>query len=214
MLKMIDEVIRTIKKLHLKSSPISLSSWLFVPGSWPLLSCFRSSQRLVKMNMPIADDNSVHFTSTLMALIRTALEIKLASGEKLKLQNPESLMAALTALMLMWILVITVVQIWCDMFVGASAGVLAQRLCDADLKREISRVWPNLSQKTVDLLVTPHKCEPQFLFGFYRTLLKTSCLLVTSLLPVCFSKNYLLIFFSLSSVLQMCLSLLVIFALF
>ncbi|GLD56698.1 voltage-dependent N-type calcium channel subunit alpha-1B-like protein, partial [Lates japonicus] len=72
-------------------------------------------KRLVKMNMPIADDNSVHFTSTLMALIRTALEIKLASG------------------------------------------VLAQRLCDADLKREISRVWPNLSQKTVDLLVTPHK---------------------------------------------------------
>uniref|UniRef100_A0A3B4TFR4 Voltage-dependent N-type calcium channel subunit alpha n=1 Tax=Seriola dumerili TaxID=41447 RepID=A0A3B4TFR4_SERDU len=72
-------------------------------------------KRLVKMNMPIADDNTVHFTSTLMALIRTALEIKLASG------------------------------------------VLAQRLCDADLKREISRVWPNLSQKTVDLLVTPHK---------------------------------------------------------
>ncbi|XP_035464086.2 voltage-dependent N-type calcium channel subunit alpha-1B isoform X2 [Scophthalmus maximus] len=72
-------------------------------------------KRLVRMNMPIADDNTVQFTSTLMALIRTALEIKLASG------------------------------------------VLAQRLCDADLKREISRVWPNLSQKTVDLLVTPHK---------------------------------------------------------
>lgn len=31
--------------------------------------------------MPIAEDNTVHFTSTLMALIRTALEIKLASGE-------------------------------------------------------------------------------------------------------------------------------------
>uniref|UniRef100_A0A096ME86 Voltage-dependent N-type calcium channel subunit alpha n=1 Tax=Poecilia formosa TaxID=48698 RepID=A0A096ME86_POEFO len=73
-------------------------------------------KRLVRMNMPIADDNTVHFTSTLMALIRTALEIKLASE-----------------------------------------GVLAQRLCDADLKREIHRVWPNLQQKTVDLLVTPHK---------------------------------------------------------
>ncbi|XP_032426013.1 voltage-dependent N-type calcium channel subunit alpha-1B-like isoform X9 [Xiphophorus hellerii] len=72
-------------------------------------------KRLVRMNMPIADDNTVHFTSTLMALIRTALEIKLASG------------------------------------------VLAQRLCDADMKREIHRVWPNLQQKTVDLLVTPHK---------------------------------------------------------
>uniref|UniRef100_A0A803TVQ4 Voltage-dependent N-type calcium channel subunit alpha n=1 Tax=Anolis carolinensis TaxID=28377 RepID=A0A803TVQ4_ANOCA len=40
-------------------------------------------KRLVRMNMPISnDDLSVHFTSTLMALIRTALEIKLASGEK------------------------------------------------------------------------------------------------------------------------------------
>uniref|UniRef100_A0A671YXX9 Voltage-dependent N-type calcium channel subunit alpha n=1 Tax=Sparus aurata TaxID=8175 RepID=A0A671YXX9_SPAAU len=72
-------------------------------------------KRLVKMNMPIAEDNTVHFTSTLMALIRTALEIKLASG------------------------------------------VLAQHLSDLDLKRELNRVWPNLSQKTVDLLVTPHK---------------------------------------------------------
>lgn len=126
---------------------------------------FHSSQRLVKMNMPIADDNTVQFTSTLMALIRTALEIKLASGERLKLQNPESLAAGLTALMLMWIAVIALVQIWCDMFVGTSPGVLAQRLCDADLKREINRVWPNLSQKTVDLLVTPHKCEPQFCLG-------------------------------------------------
>uniref|UniRef100_A0A8C4HKM8 Voltage-dependent N-type calcium channel subunit alpha n=1 Tax=Dicentrarchus labrax TaxID=13489 RepID=A0A8C4HKM8_DICLA len=72
-------------------------------------------KRLVKMNMPIADDNTVHFTSTLMALIRTALEIKLASG------------------------------------------MVAQRLSDAELKKELSTVWPNLSQKTVDLLVTPHK---------------------------------------------------------
>ncbi|KAI4902644.1 hypothetical protein NFI96_028704 [Prochilodus magdalenae] len=72
-------------------------------------------KRLVRMNMPIADDNTVHFTSTLMALIRTALDIKLASG------------------------------------------VLAQRLCDIDLRREINRVWPSLPPKTVDLLVTPHK---------------------------------------------------------
>uniref|UniRef100_A0A671YU90 Voltage-dependent N-type calcium channel subunit alpha n=1 Tax=Sparus aurata TaxID=8175 RepID=A0A671YU90_SPAAU len=40
-------------------------------------------KRLVKMNMPIAEDNTVHFTSTLMALIRTALEIKLASDNEL-----------------------------------------------------------------------------------------------------------------------------------
>uniref|UniRef100_A0A665TW39 Calcium channel, voltage-dependent, R type, alpha 1E subunit a n=1 Tax=Echeneis naucrates TaxID=173247 RepID=A0A665TW39_ECHNA len=39
-------------------------------------------KRLVLMNMPVDDDMSVHFTSTLMALIRTALEIKIARGDE------------------------------------------------------------------------------------------------------------------------------------
>lgn len=58
--------------------------WKLVIGCRRLTApplCLHLFQRLVKMNMPIADDNTVHFTSTLMALIRTALEIKLASGE-------------------------------------------------------------------------------------------------------------------------------------
>lgn len=83
---------------------------------------------------------------------------------RLKLQKPESLAAALTALM--WMALNSLVQMRCDMFVGSSSGLLAQRLCDADLKREINRVWPNLSQKTMDLLVTPHKCELQLCAGF------------------------------------------------
>lgn len=144
-------------------------SWFMAP---PL--CFHASQRLVKMNMPIAEDNTVHFTSTLMALIRTALEIKLASGERLKPQNQETLATGPTALMLMWIAVMAVVQSWCDVFVGMSTGVLAQHLSDLDLKRELNRVWPNLSQKTVDLLVTPHKCEPQFCVGSTETQLFSS----------------------------------------
>ncbi|XP_072130490.1 probable voltage-dependent R-type calcium channel subunit alpha-1E [Mobula birostris] len=37
-------------------------------------------KRLVLMNMPVTEDKTVHFTSTLMALIRTALQIKLARG--------------------------------------------------------------------------------------------------------------------------------------
>ncbi|XP_057283207.1 voltage-dependent R-type calcium channel subunit alpha-1E isoform X10 [Pezoporus wallicus] len=37
-------------------------------------------KRLVMMNMPVAEDMTVHFTSTLMALIRTALDIKIAKG--------------------------------------------------------------------------------------------------------------------------------------
>ncbi|KAM6918746.1 voltage-dependent R-type calcium channel subunit alpha-1E [Xenentodon cancila] len=37
-------------------------------------------KRLVLMNMPVDEDMTVHFTSTLMSLIRTALEIKIARG--------------------------------------------------------------------------------------------------------------------------------------
>lgn len=36
------------------------------------------------MDLPVADDNTVHFNSTLMALIRTALDIKIAKGMTLK----------------------------------------------------------------------------------------------------------------------------------
>lgn len=28
---------------------------------------------------------------------------------------------------------------------------------DAELRKEMMAIWPNLSQKTLDLLVTPHK---------------------------------------------------------
>lgn len=39
------------------------------------------------MDLPVADDNTVHFNSTLMALIRTALDIKIAKGTTLKSYN-------------------------------------------------------------------------------------------------------------------------------
>lgn len=47
----------------------------------PLAVSSPPPQRLVLMNMPVAEDMTVHFTSTLMALIRTALDIKIAKGE-------------------------------------------------------------------------------------------------------------------------------------
>lgn len=67
------------------------------------------------MDLPVADDNSVHFNSTLMALIRTALDIKIAKG-----------------------------------------GMDKQQM-DSQLRKEMMAIWPNMSQKTLDLLVTPHK---------------------------------------------------------
>uniref|UniRef100_A0A8C6TWL1 Voltage-dependent P/Q-type calcium channel subunit alpha-1A n=1 Tax=Neogobius melanostomus TaxID=47308 RepID=A0A8C6TWL1_9GOBI len=72
-------------------------------------------KRLLRMDLPVADDNTVHFNSTLMALIRTALDIKIAKGTGHKHQM------------------------------------------DAELRKEMMAIWPNLSQKTLDLLVTPHK---------------------------------------------------------
>lgn len=46
----------------------------------PAAALVSLAQRLVLMNMPVAEDMTVHFTSTLMALIRTALDIKIAKG--------------------------------------------------------------------------------------------------------------------------------------
>ncbi|XP_011368248.1 voltage-dependent N-type calcium channel subunit alpha-1B [Pteropus vampyrus] len=86
--------------------------------------------RLVRMNMPISsEDMTVHFTSTLMALIRTALEIKLAP-----------------------------------------AGT-TQHQCDAELRKEISSVWANLPQKTLDLLVPPHKPDEVTVGKVYAALM-------------------------------------------
>ncbi|XP_061209780.1 voltage-dependent P/Q-type calcium channel subunit alpha-1A isoform X2 [Neopsephotus bourkii] len=72
-------------------------------------------KRLLRMDLPVADDNTVHFNSTLMALIRTALDIKIAKG-----------------------------------------GADKQQM-DAELRKEMVAIWPNLSPKNLDLLVTPHK---------------------------------------------------------
>ncbi|XP_056590584.1 calcium channel, voltage-dependent, P/Q type, alpha 1A subunit, b isoform X12 [Triplophysa dalaica] len=80
-------------------------------------------KRLLRMDLPVADDNSVHFNSTLMALIRTALDIKIAKG-------------------------------------GADKHQM-----DAELRKEMMAIWPNLSQKNLDLLVTPHKSATDLTVG-------------------------------------------------
>uniref|UniRef100_A0A8C2DYZ0 Voltage-dependent P/Q-type calcium channel subunit alpha-1A n=1 Tax=Cyprinus carpio TaxID=7962 RepID=A0A8C2DYZ0_CYPCA len=80
-------------------------------------------KRLLRMDLPVADDNTVHFNSTLMALIRTALDIKIAKG-----------------------------------------GVDKHQM-DAELRKEMMAIWPNLSQKNLDLLVTPHKSATDLTVG-------------------------------------------------
>jgi len=37
-------------------------------------------QKLIRMNMPVAQDGSVHFSTTLLALIRESLYIRMGPG--------------------------------------------------------------------------------------------------------------------------------------
>ncbi|XP_051759695.1 voltage-dependent R-type calcium channel subunit alpha-1E isoform X4 [Ctenopharyngodon idella] len=86
-------------------------------------------KRLVLMNMPVDEDMSVHFTSTLMALIRTALDIKIARG-------------------------------------GDDRGQM-----DIELQKEISVIWPHLSQKSLDLLVPIHKASDMTIGKIYAAMM-------------------------------------------
>ncbi|XP_053743564.1 voltage-dependent R-type calcium channel subunit alpha-1E isoform X1 [Synchiropus splendidus] len=86
-------------------------------------------KRLVLMNMPVDEDMSVHFTSTLMALIRTALEVKIARGGEDRNQM------------------------------------------DIDLQKEISIIWPHLSQKTLNVLVPIHKASDMTIGKIYAAMM-------------------------------------------
>ncbi len=45
-------------------------------------------QHLIRMNMPVDESGTVHFTTTLFALIRESLSIKMRPGEKRKKYIP------------------------------------------------------------------------------------------------------------------------------
>ncbi|KAI4885794.1 hypothetical protein NFI96_023159 [Prochilodus magdalenae] len=86
-------------------------------------------KRLILMNMPVDEEMTVHFTSTLMALIRTALEVKIARG-------------------------------------GEDRGQM-----DIELQKEISIIWPHLSQKALDLLVPIHKASDMTIGKIYAAMM-------------------------------------------
>lgn len=44
---------------------------------------------------------------------------------------------------------------------GGHPGGADKHQMDAELRKEMMAIWPNLSQKTLDLLVTPHKGKLQ-----------------------------------------------------
>lgn len=98
------------------------------------------------MNMPVDEDMAVHFTSTLMALIRTALEIKIARGW--------------TAYQIKSFHALTVMKNTssaCVRVCVLSPGGEDRNQMDLDLQKEISVIWPHLSQKSLELLVPINK---------------------------------------------------------
>ncbi|XP_064650227.1 voltage-dependent calcium channel type A subunit alpha-1-like isoform X7 [Lineus longissimus] len=46
-------------------------------------------RKLIRMNMPVAEDNTVHFTTTLFALIRESLQIKMGPAEEMNRKDDE-----------------------------------------------------------------------------------------------------------------------------
>lgn len=53
-------------------------------------------------------------------------------------------------------------SMWVPALVGwIWPGGVDKHQMDAELRKEMMAIWPNLSQKTLDLLVTPHKCKLQ-----------------------------------------------------
>uniref|UniRef100_A0A8C2V571 Voltage-dependent N-type calcium channel subunit alpha n=1 Tax=Chinchilla lanigera TaxID=34839 RepID=A0A8C2V571_CHILA len=54
---------------------------------------------------------------------------------------------------------------------GAGLAGTKQHQCDAELRKEISSVWANLPQKTLDLLVPPHKPDEMTVGKVYAALM-------------------------------------------
>lgn len=52
------------------------------------------------------------------------------------------------------------------------SGGIDKHQMDAELRKEMIAIWPNLSQKTLDLLVTPHKGELQSMAATWRPLFR------------------------------------------
>lgn len=105
------------------------------------------------MNMPVDEDMSVHFTSTLMALIRTALDVKIARGwltyHSFKLYGEKKDAQRCFLFFVFW-----------------SAGGEDRNQMDLDLQKEIGVIWPHLSQKSLDLLVPIHKGDATLISSY------------------------------------------------
>ncbi|MGH0154006.1 UNVERIFIED_CONTAM: hypothetical protein FKN15_040627 [Acipenser sinensis] len=122
-------------------------------------------KRLVLMNMPVDEEMTVHFTSTLMALIRTALEVNIARGGEDRQQMDAELQKDIS---LIWP---HLSQKSLDYLVPIHKGGEDRQQMDAELQKDISLIWPHLSQKSLDYLVPIHKASDLTIGKIYAAMM-------------------------------------------
>jgi voltage-dependent calcium channel N type alpha-1B len=89
-------------------------------------------KHLIRMNMPVADDGTVHFTTTLFALIRESLSIKMRPGR-------------LRVFTSCWIIHVKMIS------------VEEMDEADEELRQTLRKIWPLKAKKNlIDLAVPPN----------------------------------------------------------
>lgn len=91
-------------------------------------------KKLIRMNMPLDADGKVNFTTTLFALIRENLSIKMRTGKTVN-----------------YIHILSCISLSLIIFIIFSAEEMDQ--ADSELRETISHIWPLQAKKMLDLLI-------------------------------------------------------------
>jgi len=108
-------------------------------------------KKLIRMNMPVDQDGKVQFTTTLFALIRENLSIKMRCGKFKSLINYSQYIRRIVA------------NDQCFFsFICLTAEEMDQ--ADDELRETIRHIWPLQAKKILDLLIPKSDC------GFFSVL--------------------------------------------
>lgn len=91
-------------------------------------------KKLIRMNMPLDAEGKVAFTTTLFALIRENLNIKMRTGKRFPTDIPHF-------------------SLLCSYAPVLSSAAEEMDQADAELRHTISHIWPLQAKKMLDLLV-------------------------------------------------------------
>lgn len=108
-------------------------------------------KKLIRMNMPVDQDGKVQFITTLFALIRENLNIKMRCGEYESINK------------YCWLYYTAILRGKSSIFYVFVACPIAEEMDQADeeLRETIRHIWPLQARKILDLLIPKTEC------GFY-----------------------------------------------